>query len=281
MFLTALAPNVLAVRLISETVGITITWTEWLVGFLPVGLLLLATLPLVVYKLYPPTIKSSEEVPTWAGQELRKLGKLSTRELTMLLLALLALGLWIFAKDLISATTVALVVLSLMLLTRVVTWDDVLGNRSAWNVLIWFATLVTMAGGLARVGFVRWFADEVAAELGHMPVIPLAALLVAIFFILHYAFASITAHATALLPIFLAVGAAIPGFPLRPYTMLLAYSLGLMAVLTPYASGPAPVYYGSGYVKHRDFWRLGLIFSAIFLALLLGLGLPYLLALHG
>ena len=45
-----------------------------------------------------------------------------------------------------------------MVILRVVSWDDVIGNKQAWNVLVWFATLVTMADGLARVKFVDWFA---------------------------------------------------------------------------------------------------------------------------
>ena len=47
----------------------------------------------------------------------------------------------------------------------------------------------------------------------------------------------------------------------------------------PYATGSAPVYYASGYITRREFWRLGAIFGAIYLAVLLGLGLPYLVAL--
>ena len=45
-------------------------------------------------------------------------------------------------------------------------------------------------------------------------------------------------------------------------------------VLTPYATGPAPVYYGCGYIGRRDFWRLGFIFGLVFLAALLLIGLP-------
>jgi len=30
---------------------------------------------------------------------------------------------------------------------RVVQWNDIIGNKAAWNVLVWFATLVTLAGG--------------------------------------------------------------------------------------------------------------------------------------
>jgi L-tartrate/succinate antiporter len=32
------------------------------------------------------------------------------------------------------------------------------------------------------------------------------------------------------------------------------------------------VYYASGFLDRRDFWRLGLVFGAIFLAALLALG---------
>jgi L-tartrate/succinate antiporter len=45
-----------------------------------------------------------------------------------------------------------------------------------------------------------------------------------------------------------------------------------MSVLTPYAGGPNPVYYGSGYLPTKDFWLLGAIFGAIFFGLWLAIG---------
>lgn len=103
----------------------------------------------------------------------------------------------------------------------------------------------------------------------------------ACFFAVHDLFASLTAHTTAVLPAVLAAGAAIPGMPVRVLALLLAYAIGLMGVLTPYATGPAPVYFGGGFVRRRDFWALGLVFGLISLAALLGVGLPYLLWLEG
>ena len=35
-----------------------------------------------------------------------------------------------------------------MVVVGIVSWDDVLSNKQAWNVLVWFATLVTLAEGL-------------------------------------------------------------------------------------------------------------------------------------
>ena len=103
------------------------------------------------------------------------------------------------------------------------------------------------------------------------------AILVAFFFLVHYLFASLTAHTTAVLPALLAAGAAVPGMPVGVFALLLAYSIGLMGVITPYATGPAPVYFGSGFIPRKDFWVLGFVFGLIFLGTLLGVGMPYLL----
>ena len=278
MFITALAPNLLALELVNKTVKISISWTEWFVGFLPVGIVLILVLPYLIYKIYPPEIKHSAEVQTWASEELGKMGKWSPKELVMALLAILALTLWIFGGKIMDATTVAGVVISLMIITGIVTWDDILSNKSAWNVLAWFATLVAMADGLNKVGFVTWFAKSASALLtGYSPLTIMVSLVV-IFFVVHYLFASITAHVTAVLPVILLAGALVPGIDVRIFALLLCYSLGIMGVITPYATGPGPVYFGSGYVNRKDFWRLGLIFGVIFLVALMGIGTPYLLA---
>ena len=94
--------------------------------------------------------------------------------------------------------------------------------------------------------------------------------LVALFFLMHYVFAGITAHTTAVPPVF-AGGRRWPihGLPVRTFVMLLGFSLGIMGVLTPYATGPAPVYYGCGFIARGDFWRLGLMFGVLYLGALL------------
>ncbi len=281
MFLTGLAPNLLALSLVEKTVGIKFAWMEWFMSFAPVGIGLFLAVPWLTYVLYPPTQKVSEDAPIWAASELVKLGPITRKELTMAGLAVLALLGWIFAGDYLDATLVALLALTLMILTGVISWDDLLGHKQAWNVLFWFATLVTLADGLAKVGFLKWFATTAAAGMvGYSPNTVIV-LLVVLFFVVHYLFASLTAHVTALLPVFLTTAAAIPGVNMRTLALLLCLSLGLMGIITPYATGPSPIYYGSGYVGRKDFWLQGFIFGAIFLAALVFLGIPYLMSMGG
>jgi len=278
MFMTALAPNLLALELVRKTAHVEISWMDWFVGFLPVGLLLLAAVPLVTYLVYPPEVKEGREVQAWAREELARMGRITPQQITMAVLVVAALALWIFGKSFIDPTTVAIVVICAMIVTGIVKWDDVIANKQAWNVLVWFATLVTLADGLNKIGFVGWFANGAAAALHGVSPIALVGLLTALFFAVHYLFASSTAHTMAVLPVMLAAGAALPGIPVKAFAMTLCFSLGLMGVISPYATGPAPVWYGSGFVPRGDFWKLGLGYGAAFLATLLAIGVPYLLA---
>jgi len=142
-------------------------------------------------------------------------------------------------------------------------------------VLIWFATLVAMADGLNQVGFLAWVAKRSAAGLANVPITVTIVGMVALFYLIHYLFASTTAHTTALLPLFLATVLAINGVPVKAVVFTLLYSQGLMGVLTPYANGPAAVWYSTGYISSKEFWKLGFLTGMIYLIALLGLALPY------
>jgi L-tartrate/succinate antiporter len=169
--------------------------------------------------------------------------------------------------------------MALMLLTRVVTWEEMAGHGPAWDMLLRLALLVTMADGLSRTGFVGWLAHGLGRQLSGLPPTAATAGLVAAYYLSHYLFATTTAHATAVLPVMLGVGLAIPGLPVEAFATLLALSHGVMGVISPYATGPAPVYHGSGYLPSATFWRLGAAFGSVFLGALLLLGLPAALAL--
>ena len=277
MFLTGNAANLFAVSVMKETAKISLSWSNWAIGFLPVGLLLFIALPLLTFIVYRPEVKASEEVPRWAGQELAKMGMIARREVIMAAVGISALALWIFASERLNPATVALIAFGVMILTRLIEWQDVLAYQEAWKVLIWMATLITLADGLNKVGFLNWFAAGVGCACVGIPVTLALVIFIVVFFASHYMFASLTAHATALFAVFLAAGTAVPGMPVRPFALTLCYTLGLMGVLTPYATGPAPIYFGSGYITKRQFWLLGTLFGTIYLLVLLAIGVPYLL----
>lgn len=276
MFVTALAPNTLAVSVIRQTAGVTVSWTQWFVGFAPVGFVLLLLVPFLLYKLYPPEVRTAPEAPRWAESQLRAMGPMSRREMTLLVLVCAALALWIFASHHVEPAVTAMLVVLLMVGFNVVSWDEVIGHAQAWNVLVWFATLVTLAGGLGETKFLEWLAQSLAPTLESLGLYAAIVSVVTAFFFLHYFFASITAHTASLLPVFIGIAVTIPGVSPMQWSLLLAYPLGLMGVLTTYTAGHNPIYYGSGYISRQAFWGLGIVLGVCFLVIYLAIVVPWL-----
>ncbi len=274
MFLTALAPNLLAVSLVEKSTGMVIEWGQWFGTLAVIMIPLFLLVPFLAYIVYPPEQKQSPEAPAWAAKQLEEMGSITKNELLMLGLGILALVMWIFGSQIgVNGTTAALAVLSLLVLTNVITWEDVITNKGAFNVFIWFATLVAMASGLKKVGFLKWAAGLISSGLVGFDPVMIAISLVILFFLFHYFFASVTAHTVALLPLFLGVAMnLLPSDMIQPLALLLVGSLGLMGIITPYATGPSPIWYGAGYINQATWWRLGFVFGAIYLGALVILG---------
>ena len=70
MFITATAPNPLVVKLIADVTGaqIQLSWGTWALAMLLPGLVALAVMPLIVYMLYPPEIKSTPNAAQFARE---------------------------------------------------------------------------------------------------------------------------------------------------------------------------------------------------------------------
>ena len=165
-------------------------------------------------------------------------GRDPAREIALSASVLGAIVLWVVGGSFIDPTLTALVAIALMLVCGVVNWDDMAKNHAAWTTLVLLATLVTLADGLSRAGFIKWFAEFVAADVGGYSPRLILVMLVAVYFFSHYMFASLTAHTTAMMPMMLAAGMGIPGLSAPTLAMALALTTGIMGVITPYTTGP-------------------------------------------
>lgn len=263
MFITGQASNVLISKFAQQVTGIELTYARWaLAGAVP-GLISLAIVPLVLYRVFPPEIKHTPAAAQFAADELKRMGRLSRSEKLMLLVFVLVASLWMTtALHGINYAAVALLGICVLLLSGVLNWHDVVSERGAWDVFIWYGGLVRMAGALGETGITRRFAEAASSfTLGWKWWLALGLLLL-VYFYAHYGFASITAHATAMYVPFLVVILA-AGAPPYLAVLSLAYFSNLDASLTHFGTTPAPIYFGAGYVKQRTWWTLGLLVSLI------------------
>lgn len=272
MFMTAMAANPLVANLAKSTLGIDISWGLWTLAASVPGIASLLVVPYLLYKIYPPELKDTPEAKKLAAIELEKMGPMSGGEKIVFSIFIGALILWATSSYTnLNATLVALLGVSCMLLTKVIEWKDVIEEKGAWDTLFWMGGLVCLAGFLNKLGFIGWFAKLVSASLGGINWILALFLLLVIYMYAHYGFASLTAHVTAMYAAFAAVAVA-AGAPKFLAALSLGYLSNLCANLTHYATGPAPIYFGAGYVDQGTWWKLGFIISVVNMIIWVGLG---------
>jgi DASS family divalent anion:Na+ symporter len=271
MFLTGTASNPMCQKF-AANLGINITWMSWAAaGFLP-GLVAFFVVPLVLYKLYPPELKKTGDAPKMAAQKLKEMGPISRNEWLMLLAFFILLALWIFGGTLsIDATTTAFIGLTMLLLTSVLTWEDVKAEKGAWDTIVWFAVLVMMASSLNELGFIGWFSNLIKVKIGGLSWQVAFPVIIVVYFFSHYIFASATAHVAAMYAALLGVGVAV-GIPPMLLAMMLGFLGSIYGVLTHYGHGPAPVFFGSGYVELKAWWLRGLEIGIVLLIIYMVVG---------
>jgi divalent anion:Na+ symporter, DASS family len=267
MFFTGQASNPLAARIATETFGYPVTWVSWFLAGLVPGLCSLALVPPLVMRLNPPNIRRTPEAARFAAGELAAMGPMNTGEKIALAVFFSVCGLWItspFHKTDIAVT--ALLGSCVLLLTGVLSWEDVKSERSAWDIFIWYGGLLRLGKALGEIGVTTEFARGVGSLLGGAGWIVLFASALLIYFYMHYGFASITAHILAMYPAFLAVLLA-KGAPTGLMVYAFACFANLSAGLTNYGTTPAPMFFAQEYVSLRKWWSVGFVVSLANLAI--------------
>jgi DASS family divalent anion:Na+ symporter len=208
-----------------------------------------------------------------AGEELRKMGRMSFKEVRLVIIMLLVMAGWITSSwHHVPNPIVALLGVCAILVTEIISWQDLLAEGRAWEALIWFGALIMMADNLRQAGIVTLLANGVFHYVHGWSWIAALIVLVILYLYIHYGFASMTAQVTALYSSFLAAALACGANPMIA-ALSFAYFSNLNAAMTHYGTGSAPVYFGNGYVSMGAWWRIGFVISLFNLAIWLGVGM--------
>ncbi|OCG36199.1 DASS family sodium-coupled anion symporter [Gilliamella sp. Gris1-4] len=277
MFLTAFTGNLLAAKLVTTSLGITLGWGEWFVAAIGPCLVSFVVIPLVIYFLTNPELKRTPEAPKLAAEELKKMGVITVKEIIMGVTVVLLLALWIFGKNFgIDSTTTAFIGLTILILSGVLSWDDIKGEKAAWDTLIWFAALLMMAGQVNKLGVTKWLGDTIGVAVqGHLDesswVLVLVILCVAYVY-LHYFFASGNAHIAALFPVFLSIAIAL-GVPTLTAIFALVICTNYFGSITQFANARNPLLFAEGFVPVKTWWKVGFICSIVNLIIVFTVGI--------
>ena len=276
LFATAMAPNYLALDFITKLTGVSLNWAQWAAAMFVPGFIMLMLIPLIGYMYERPSVKDIDNKKI-AADGLAELGPMKASEKGLIVIALLAITGWILPTfDIkIDATAVAIVAMIATFVCGIISWDDLLKTKAAWNTLIWFGGILGLSSALTKGKFFEWLAKylEVHMNFGLDPFMMLI-LISVISVAVRYFFASGTAYISAMLPVFLIVGVNAGIDP----TLLAFIMIGTNAYggsVTHYGAAPGPIIFSAGYNNVKDWWTVGLISAVVCLVLNFVIGIPW------
>jgi DASS family divalent anion:Na+ symporter len=174
-------------------------------------------------------------------------------------------------------TSIAFAGLGLLLMTRVLTLDDIATQGDTLATFLWLAVLFALSGQLNELGFMGYVGQRLASHLVGLSWPSTYVLLIVIYVAIHYMFVSQSSQVLALLGVFLDVGVrgGVPA-PLMAFGLLFASSY--FSAITPQAGSQNVIFVGSGYLTQGELYRLGFLITLFFMAVFLVIGTPWLLA---
>ncbi|AEX21706.1 MULTISPECIES: SLC13 family permease [Vibrio] len=245
-------PNAIA----AAEVGLN--FTEWMKLALPISLLLMPVAVLVLYVMTKPDLSHKFELDhkpvEWTN------GKKVT-----LAIFLLTVTLWIFSKPINAMlggfakfdTLVAIGAILLLGASRAVEWKDI-EKTTDWGVLILFGGGICLSNVLKDTGTSVFLAHSLSGFLEQAGVL-LTILAVVAFVVFLTEFASNTASAALLVPVFATIAEALGMSPVI-LSALIAVAASC-AFMLPVATPPNAIVFGTGHIKQKEMMRIGLVLN--------------------
>ena len=276
LWMTATSANPIAMQ-VAQEYGIKIGFGKWLLAASVPALTAILLLPWLLARFFPPGVGSTPEAPAAARKALAELGRLSREEWITAIAFVLMVGGWIFADKLqLNVTSIAFAGLGLLLMTGVLTADDIHTQGDTLATFLWLAVLFALSGQLNELGFMGYVGQRLASYMGGLSWPVTYVTLILIYVAIHYMFVSQSSQVLALLGVFLDVGIR-GGVPAQLMAFSLFFASSYFSVITPQGGSQNVIFVGSGYLMQRELYWFGLLTTLFFLFVFLTIGTGWLI----
>lgn len=199
MFMTGMAANPLCAQLAADALGVHLTWGGWFYAAVVPCMVCFIAMPFLNYKLMNPELKRTPEAKIMGKEELLKMGPMTRQEILVavgFLLALVGWGTCLLTG--LNANAIGLGLVAFLFVTGAVAWGEVLKDKAAWDIVVWFGAIISLATGLTKLGFIKWMTVGFAASLSGLDWITTFLILGLGYIYLHYVFATASGHVAAM-----------------------------------------------------------------------------------
>ena len=275
-------PNVAYVNYISDKFNYNIGFTDWMIVFTPLTIVLLFMLYWVLVKwLYPNNIKHNEKGNQFIKEEVEKLGPLSTPEKRVSIVFIITVLLWIF-KDLINSfqklvvlddTIIAMMAaVSLFIVpsgkiveekkTQLLDWPDT--KKMAWGILILFGGGIALAKALEDAKLMEQFGNFLASYSTGNTLLMIFIVTTASVFLSEVM--SNVAQVIVMAPVISSLAISLH---IDPLILGIPMTLGAScASMLPMGTPPNAIVFASGHIKMKDMIKTGFVLNWVCIILI-------------
>lgn len=265
---TAAAQNLVALGFIQSKMGQGVSWGQWFLWAAPWSLLMSVVLYFVMRMVIKPEVDTIVGGKASVMKQLAELGPISSAEKRLIGVSVILLALW-STEDILhpfDSSTVTVIAIALLLLPGigVYSWKT-LEPLVNWGTLIVFAIGISLGSVLLKTGAAEWLSKLIFGSLGmeDKPIVATIALVSVFTILIHLGFASATALASALIPVYIALALTLPtpdggiGFVVIQQFVI---SFGF---LLPVSAPQNMLAYGTGTFTSKQFLKSGIPLTII------------------
>ena len=267
--------NAIAVGILNSTYGLNITFFQWMLVGLPLGIVMLA----FVYILLTKILFRTGDLVLLGGREIieeeqKKLGPMTRPEKLVLLVGGFMVFSWIArgfinldALVMVTDTQIAIAGALLLFIIpakkdeRLLSWDTAV--KIPWGIVLLFGGGIAIATAFERTGLASWISGNVAGLEG-LTLFTIVVLATAVVCNLTE-LASNTAIATLFIPI---MGATAIALGIHPFATVVSICFASsMCFMMPVATPPNAIAFASGRFSIKDMIRAGIVLDVVTIVL--------------
>ena len=244
----------LAVGMLREATGQTISFTPWALAALPTTLFMLGFAYWLYILFYPPEVIDVENVREMLSRRRRELGRMSSREIGVSILTLGTIAGWIIFGEEFGLAKIAIIAVIVAFVFKLTDWQEVEADVN-WGIFLMYGGAICLGYAMEKTDGAAWLARNSLGIFVHSPVMLIAA--ISFLSIALTELLSNSAVVALLIPIALSMGRDL-GIDPRLMTMVVTIPSGL-GFMFPMGTPATAIAFSSGFLTMRDTVRTGWI----------------------
>lgn len=254
----------LALGMLKESFGRTISFGEWVAAALPMIVLGVTVVPFILRWSFPKEEVSFTSARVMLETQVKQLGPMQGRQWKVAAIALLTILAWVLVGDRFDLAVISLLGATALFATRAITWEEA-ERRVYWNIVLMYGGAIALGAVIDKTGAARWIVERMVGTTSFPPLLAVGAVLVGSLILSE--FMSNAAAVAVMLPLAFSLGKTLGA---SPVALTLATSIGAgLDFALPFSSAPNTIVFASGYLRMMDVVKAGAIMTIASIAIVL------------